>query len=99
MPSSGKIENIHFPGGLGVRVDSFIYPGYEILPFYDSMMAKIIVYDHTRDGAIEKAIRCLEELDIEGIQTNIEFLLEVLLHESFLDLEYDTSLIQTILKS
>src|SRR5690554_130535 len=99
MPSSGKIENMHFPGGLGVRVDSFIYPGYEILPFYDSMMAKIIVYDHTRDGAIEKAIRCLEELDIEGIQTNIEFLLEVLLHESFLDLEYDTSLIQTILKS
>lgn len=99
MPSSGKIENIHFPGGLGVRVDSFIYPGYEILPFYDSMMAKIIVFDETRDGTIEKAIRCLEELDIEGIQTNIEFLLEVLLHESFLDLEYDTSLIQTILKS
>lgn len=99
MPSSGLIENLHFPGGNGVRIDSFIYPGYEILPFYDSMMAKVIVYDNTRDEAIEKAMRCLEELDIEGIQTNIEFLLEVLLHESFLDLEYDTSLIQQILEN
>lgn len=98
LPNSGVITGLHFPGGYGVRVDSFIYSGYEILPFYDSMIAKIIVYDKTRDEALEKAIRCLEEVDIEGVITNVEFLLEVLLHEDFLDLEYDTSLVSTILE-
>ena len=98
-PSNGKIENLHFPGGYGVRVDSFIYPGYEVLPFYDSMIAKIILHGKNRDEVIEKSIRSLEEMDIEGINTNVEFLLEVLLDERFLDHHYDTSLIENMLKN
>lgn len=97
-PSSGQIKNLHFPGGYGVRIDTFVYPEYTVLPFYDSMIAKVILHDKTRDEVIEKAIRSLEEIDIEGIDTNIEFLLEVLLNESFLDHKYDTSLIERMLK-
>lgn len=97
-PSSGLLKNLHFPGGHGVRIDSFIYPGYVIQPYYDSMIAKVILYANTRDDVIEKAIRSLEEIDIEGIDTNVEFLLEILLNESFLDHEYDTSLVSNILK-
>lgn len=98
-PSSGLLRSVHFPGGMGVRVDSFIYANYTLLPFYDSMIAKIITHAKTRDEAIEKSIRSLEEMDIEGIDTNIDFLLEVLLNEKFLDHNYDTSLIQSILES
>lgn len=97
-PMAGLIEAIHFPGGNGVRIDSFIYQGYRIQPFYDSMIAKIIVSSKNRDDAIEKAIRCLEEFDIEGISTNIEFQLEILLSESFLDNRYDTSLVKKLLE-
>lgn len=98
MPSAGLIKSLHFPGGNGVRIDSFVYPGYEILPFYDSMIAKIIVYDQDRMGAIEKAIRCLEELDIDGIAHNVDFQLEVLLSEAFLDNVYTTSLVKELMK-
>lgn len=98
-PSTGLINNLHFPGGYGVRIDSFIYPGYEVLPFYDSMIAKIILHGKNRDEVIEKCIRSLEEIDIEGINTNVEFLLEVLLDERFLDHHYDTSLIENMLKN
>lgn len=98
MPSVGNVESLHFPGGLGIRIDSFIYGGYKIVPFYDSMIAKIIVHADTRDEAIEKAIRCLEEFDLEGVTTNVEFLLEILLNEKFLDNEYDTTLVKNILK-
>ncbi|CAM3621059.1 acetyl/propionyl/methylcrotonyl-CoA carboxylase subunit alpha [Erysipelothrix urinaevulpis] len=97
-PVSGKIGAIHFPGGHGIRVDSFLYQGYTILPFYDSMIAKIIVHSSSREDAIEKAIRSMEELNIEGIKTNQEFQLEILLSEAFLDNNYDTSLVEKFLK-
>ena len=98
MPSAGKIKSLHFPGGNGVRIDSFVYPGYEILPFYDSMIAKLIVYDLDRDGAMEKAIRCLEEIDIDGIAHNVDFQLEILLSEAFQDHKYNTSLVKQLMK-
>ncbi|NLW14976.1 MAG: acetyl-CoA carboxylase biotin carboxylase subunit [Erysipelothrix sp.] len=98
-PSSGKLKSVHFPGGMGVRIDSFVYSGYTVLPFYDSLIAKVILYAKTRDEVIEKAIRCLEEIDLDGINTNVDFLLEVLLNESFLDHKYDTSLIKTMLEN
>lgn len=98
MPSAGTIRALHFPGGNGVRIDSFVYSGYEILPFYDSMIAKLIVYDQNRIGAIEKAIRCLEEIDIDGVAHNVDFQLEILLSEAFLDHVYTTSLVKDLMK-
>lgn len=97
-PSVGKIKSLHFPGGNGVRIDSFLYQNYTVLPFYDSMLAKLITYAPSRDEAMEKAIRCLEEIDIDGVDTNIEFQLDILLNESFQDNVYTTSLVKDILK-
>lgn len=97
-PSAGKIHSVHMPGGNGVRIDTFIYSGYSILPFYDSMIAKVITHAPTRDEAMEKAIRCLEEIDIDGLQTNINFQLEILLSEAFQDNLYTTSLVSDLLK-
>ena len=97
-PEVGTLDFLHFPGGNGIRVDSFMYSGYQIKPFYDSMIAKIIVHAHDRDTAIEKAVVCLEELDIVGIISNADFQLEILLNEKFLDNCYDTSLVKTMLK-
>lgn len=99
MPQAGTISNLHFPGGNGLRIDSFVYPGYSISPYYDSMIAKVIVYARTRDEALEKGIRSLEEIDIEGIHTNVEFQLEILLSEAFQDNAYDTSLVSRLLKN
>lgn len=98
-PQSGRIQGIHFPGGNGVRIDSYVYQGYAIPPFYDSMIAKVIVHAFNRDDAIEKAIRCMEEMDVEGITTNQEFQLEILLNEAFLDNKYDTSLVRHVLET
>lgn len=98
LPAAGKIHSVHMPGGNGVRIDSFVYSGYTIQPFYDSMIAKVIVHAPTRDEAMEKAIRCLEELDVDGLVTNIDFQLEILLSEAFQDNEYTTSLVTDLLK-
>ena len=97
-PCAGAITSLHWPGGNGVRVDSHIYHGYRIPPFYDSMIGKIIVHGKNRDEAIEKAIRSLEEMDCEGIDTNIEFILEVILTEPFLDQKYTTSTLMEIME-
>ena len=72
-PSPGKITNLHFPGGHGVRVDSHVYAGYTIPPFYDSMIAKLIVSAQTREEALIKMKRALQETVIEGIKTTIPF--------------------------
>lgn len=97
-PAAGKIKSVHMPGGNGVRIDTFVYSGYTILPYYDSMIAKVIVHAKTRDDAMEKAIRCLEEIDIDGLITNVDFQLEVLLSEAFQDNAYTTSLVSDLLK-
>ena len=97
-PMPGLVEAIHFPGGNGVRVDSYLYQGYRIPPFYDSMLAKIIVHGKNRSEAIAKAIRCLEEVHVEGTVTNVDFLLDILLSEPFQKNTYTTSLVESLLR-
>ncbi|WP_461518264.1 acetyl-CoA carboxylase biotin carboxylase subunit [Porticoccus sp.] len=71
MPSPGKITAYHAPGGNGVRVDSHVYAGYTVPPYYDSLVGKIITYGQTRDAALSRMANALDELHIEGIKTNI----------------------------
>lgn len=82
-PSPGKITNLHLPGGHGVRVDSHVYAGYTIPPYYDSMIAKLIVSAQTREEAIIKMKRALEEMVIEGIKTTIPLHLRLMDNEDF----------------
>lgn len=93
-PSPGRIESLNFPGGLGVRVDSHIYQSYTIPPYYDSMVAKLIVWDKDRLSAIAKAKRALGEFIIEGIKTTIPFHLDVLEDERFVSGDFDTSFLE-----
>lgn len=92
-PSPGLASIILWPGGSGVRLDSALYNGYKIPPTYDSMIAKLIVYGQDRTEAIHKMRRALDEMIIEGIDTNIEFLFKILEHEKFINGEIDTSFI------
>ena len=89
-PSPGKIESLHFPGGFGVRVDSHIYHGYTIPPYYDSLIAKLIVWGKDRNHAIARGRRALEEFIIEGIKTTIPFHLQVLEDPRFISGNFDT---------
>lgn len=82
-PCPGKIHSIHLPGGFGVRVDTAVYQGYEIPPYYDSMIAKLIVKGRNRSEAITKMKVALSEMLIEGIQTNIDFQLNLLRDKEF----------------
>ena len=82
-PCPGVIEEIHLPGGNGVRVDTAAYNGYEIPPFYDSMIAKVIVHGRTRQEAIDKMRSTLGELIIDGVTTNVDFQYEILDNEDF----------------
>ena len=93
-PSPGTIDYLLVPGGtLGVRVDSAVYAGCSILPYYDSMIAKVITYGNTRAEAIEKMRRCLYEFVIEGVDTNIEFQEKILTNEKYLEGLFDTGFI------
>jgi acetyl-CoA carboxylase biotin carboxylase subunit len=93
-PSPGKLEYLLVPGGtLGVRIDSAVYAGCSILPYYDSMIAKVITYGRTRQEAIEKMRRCLYEFVIEGVDTNIEFQEKILTNEKYLEGNFDTGFI------
>ncbi len=83
MPCPGVINNIHFPGGNGVRIDSAIYNGYRIPPTYDSMICKVIVHDKDRISAINKMQSVLGELIIDGVDTNIDFQFEIIGNERF----------------
>jgi acetyl-CoA carboxylase biotin carboxylase subunit len=82
-PSPGKITNLHIPGGHGVRVDSHIYAGYEIPPFYDSMIAKLIVTAQTREETLVRMKRALQEFVIEGVKTTIPFHIKLMDDENF----------------
>ncbi|ATO50951.1 acetyl-CoA carboxylase biotin carboxylase subunit [Brevibacillus laterosporus] len=95
MPSPGKIEGYLAPGGFGVRIDSAAYPGYSIPPYYDSMIAKVIVWGKTREEAIERMKRALQEFMIEGIHTTIPFHLKLLEHEVFTGGQFDTKFLET----
>ncbi|MBN1356340.1 acetyl-CoA carboxylase biotin carboxylase subunit [bacterium] len=89
QPVPGLIRNCHFPGGLGVRVDTAIYPGYRVQPFYDSMLAKLIVHAEDRDEAIARMLRALGEFEIEGIPTTIDFHQRVFRDPVFTSGRYD----------
>ncbi len=90
-PSPGKITSLHYPGGFGVRIDSHIYQSYSIPPFYDSLIAKLIVWGMNREHALARGRRALEEFTIEGINTTIPFHLKVLEDPRFLSGNFDTS--------
>lgn len=93
-PSPGTVDYLLVPGGtLGVRIDSAVYAGCSILPYYDSMIAKVITYGNTRQEAIEKMRRCLYEFVIEGVDTNIEFQEKILTNEKYLEGQFDTGFI------
>ncbi|MNH89679.1 2-oxoglutarate carboxylase small subunit [compost metagenome] len=94
MPSPGKIGFYLPPGGLGVRVDSAAYPGYTISPFYDSMIAKLIVWAPTRREAIAKMKRALSEFAVEGIHTTISFHQKLLEHPLFLNGNFDIKFLE-----
>lgn len=94
MPSPGKVEMYLPPGGFGIRVDSAVYPGYSIPPFYDSMVAKLIVHGKTREEAIAKMKRALSEFVIEGVHTTIPFHLQLLDHPDFVKGEFNTKFLE-----
>lgn len=90
-PSPGTITELSIPSGFGVRFDSSIYSGYEIPPYYDSMLGKLITYGENREEAINKMKRCLFEFAIGGIKTNIDFQYEILENEDFINGDFNTS--------
>ncbi|WP_168119243.1 acetyl-CoA carboxylase biotin carboxylase subunit [Paenibacillus sp. HB172176] len=94
MPSPGHIPFYLAPGGIGVRVDSAVYPGYTISPHYDSMIAKLIVWGATREEAIARMKRALAEFAIEGIRTTIPFHLKLLNHPLFVDGNFDIKFLE-----
>lgn len=99
MASFGTIENINFPGGNGVRVDTDIYINKKVTPTYDSNIAKVIVYGRDRSECIIKMKRALSELVITGIDTNIDFLIQLLDNELIIKNTYDTQIIKELLDS
>ena len=94
MPCPGTITGLHIPGGNGVRVDTAIYSGYTVPPTYDSMLAKLIVHGKNREESIAKMKSAVAEFVVEGITTNIDFLLKILGNENFKTNNYDTSFIK-----
>ncbi len=99
MPSVGKIKRLYMPGGPGVRVDSHIYSGYAVPHYYDSLLAKIIVYGDTRSEAIARMKRALRECIIRGVKTTIPFQLQILEDPRFVDGSYSTDLVEQLLET
>ncbi len=97
-PSPGTIDYLHMPGGKGIRVDSAIYCGYTVPPLYDSMLAKLIVHGDTREEAILKMNSALGEFVVEGIDTNIEYHIDILHQQAFIDGNYNTGFIEKVMK-
>ncbi|WP_409966170.1 Biotin carboxylase [Mycovorax composti] len=94
-PSPGKITNLHVPGGHGVRVDSHVYAGYTIPPYYDSMIGKLIAVARTRKEAIDTMYRALSEYVIEGIKTTIPFHLQLMQNDDFINGNFNTKFLET----
>lgn len=88
-PSPGTINALYVPGGPGIRIDSAVYQGYTITPFYDSMISKLIVHGKDRDEAIRKMRWALSEFIVSGVDTNIDFQLEIIKQPEFIDGDYD----------
>lgn len=95
-PCPGKITAYHPPGGFGVRVDSFVYDQYSVVPNYDSLIGKLIVHADTREEAIKRMARALDEYRIEGIKTTIFFHKRIMAHKDFIEGDIDTSFLERI---
>jgi acetyl-CoA carboxylase biotin carboxylase subunit len=95
-PSPGVIRTYLPPGGMGVRVDSAVFPGYTIPPYYDSMIAKVITWGRDRQEAIARMRRALEEFVIEGVDTTIPFHLQVLTHPKFVAGDFNTKFLEVV---
>ncbi|MEG1291327.1 MAG: acetyl-CoA carboxylase biotin carboxylase subunit [Lachnospiraceae bacterium] len=93
MPCPGTVKDLHFPGGYGVRIESALYNGYTIPPFYDSMVAKVIVHGENRQDAIRKMQSALGEVVLEGITTNLDFQYDILNHPVFVSGKTNTHFI------
>ncbi len=96
MPNPGHIENVHFPGGPGIRVDTHTYSGYDIPPFYDSLVAKLIAHGKDREEAITRLRRSLDEFVIEGVKTTIPFHRKLIDHDDFKNGNFDTGFLERI---
>ena len=94
QPSAGRIESMQIPGGPGVRFDSHAHAGYTVSPYYDSMIAKLIVHQPTRSEAIRTMQRALKELRVEGIKTTVPFHQQLLDDATFLDGRMDTTYVE-----
>lgn len=97
MPCPGLVEDVHFPGGMGIRVESALYSGYKIPPFYDSMVVKLIVHDKTREQALAKMRSALGELIIQGVTTNLDFQYDLIRDDGFEKGWIDTGFIERFL--
>jgi acetyl-CoA carboxylase biotin carboxylase subunit len=93
-PTPGKITEMIIPGGLGVRFDSHVHAGYTVSPHYDSLIAKLIVHQPTRQEAIDCMLRALDELHVEGIKTTVPLLKRILSHSAFAEGKIDTTFIE-----
>ena len=96
FPSLGRIARLNLPGGPGVRLDSALYRGMEVTPFYDSMLAKLVVHGADRQQAIERCVRALRELRIVGVSTSLPVALRALQHPEFQSGDYDTGILERI---
>lgn len=94
MPCPGTVKRLHIPGGNGVRIDTAVYQDYEIPPYYDSMILKVIVHDKTRTEAIRKMQTALGELIVDGVDTNLDFLYDIISHEKFISGDISTHFLQ-----
>ena len=98
QPSPGKIERLHLPRGKGIRVDTAVYAGYEIPPYYDSMIAKLIVLGKSRNEAIKKMKSALSEFIVDGIDTNVDFQMEIMNHPKYQSGDFSTDFIEQMKK-
>ncbi|MDP7422558.1 MAG: acetyl-CoA carboxylase biotin carboxylase subunit [bacterium] len=98
MPSAGTLEVFKTPGGPGIRLDTYITTGYSIPPFYDSMICKLIVWDHSRSEAIVRMTRALKEFYIKGVETTIPFHLKILTNRHFRRGHFSTGFISRVMK-
>lgn len=98
QPSPGKITALHVPGGFGVRIDSFIYDEYKVVPFYDSLLAKLIVHGKDRNEAIAKMRQALDEFVVKGVKTTIPIHRQIFASQAFVDSNYTTRFIEEFLQ-
>ena len=96
MPNPGQITDLHFPGGPGIRVDSHMYAQYTIPPFYDSLIAKLIVFGRNRQESITRLRRCLDEFVVEGVKTTIPFHRKLIDHPDFVSGNFDTGFLDRV---